>query len=194
MAKFNLVPLVCLSSLCFISSTGASVQAQRGYPELSAFLLDGANCRTSTSHGNSNYNNIKVEEGMEVIVGRILYPTPFLLFAWRENYISLACDINTEQFDVLQLQLGVADDEVQRDSLMTVNIYQGGTIVQTYGGIEAGAVIDTTVDLSNADVSRPGSVSIELECLSTRSSSISCRLFALEAQLFPTTIGSSQKP
>ena len=194
MAKFNLFPLVCLSSLCLISSRGESVQAQRGYPELSAFLLDGANCRTSTSDGNTNYNNLKVEEGMEVVIGRILYPRPFLLFAERENHIALACDINTEQFDVLQLQLGVADDEVQRDSLMTVNIYQGGTIVQTYGGIEDGAVIDTTVDLSNADVSRPGSVSIELECLSTRSSSISCRLFALEAQLFPTTIGSSQKP
>ena len=194
MAKFNLFPLVCLSSLCLISSRGESVQAQRGYPELSAFLLDGANCRTTTSDGNTNYNNLKVEEGMEVVIGRILYPTPFLLFAERENHIALACDINTEQFDVLQLQLGVADNEVQRESLMTVNIYQGGTVIQTYGGIEAGKVIDTTVDLSNTDVSRPGSVSIELECLSATNRSAPCRLFALEAQLFPTTIGSSRKP
>lgn len=182
------LPIVILCLLFpFLISNLRSVMAQEGRPDqnIRFLLLDNANCDYTASHRGSwaTVGGPFERRQMPPIINRQLETSIFHIRAPRQQYTTLVCNINTDDFDTLTLRMGVADESGARNEQMTVNVYQGDdNIIASRQNAEPGAVMHLSIDLSNTPYGNPGNIAIELLC--DRSSySPGCILYFLEAEL-----------
>lgn len=80
----------------------------------------------------------------------------------------------------LKLKMGISDDDARLNSIMTVNIYQGGTKKHTYGNIGSGKVLNVSLDLLNSELTPAEDIAIEVIC---HKSSSYCNLYFLQAEI-----------
>ncbi|MGD1858654.1 MAG: hypothetical protein ACFB0E_01635 [Leptolyngbyaceae cyanobacterium] len=176
--------LLLAFSFCGIVASSAHTQvasdpikSREEGAELTFNLLEGADCVVSTSNATS-----RLVERLETIsVDQQVFDSSFHFQASRGNSVTLNCRAN-EMHGFLSLDLGVPDQIQRYDSVMAVNIYQGGNIIYNYRNLRAGSKIVSVLDLESSEVSiNPNSVAIELIC----SDGYRCELHAIDATLRP---------
>lgn len=145
-------------------------------------LLSNADCTTTASFRTGTYDPATKHEDGEVSIARQFYDYFFWIRAEEDHNTAFVCNIDTDAFDTLTLQLGVGDGHVRYNASMTVNIYQSGTIVSTHGPVQAGDLLEDTVDLLDTSWARPGNIAIELLCDRTEYTH-GCYLVFIEAEL-----------
>jgi hypothetical protein len=165
-----------LATWSFATSTGRSQQAA---PDLSAPLLTGAECVSSSSQS-TYYSRLNPDDARNVSVSRELHTSIFSMQARAGNQTTLTCRVDPAEFSTLDLQFGVSDDDVETNSLMTINIYQGGNVLRTYSNVASGRLITSPIDLSGS-----ASVAIELRCERTNRPQEECLVYFFDAQLIP---------
>lgn len=155
------------------------VQAQRPGSEPSFPLLDNAMCDVSW-YGNVPFFR-RSEYGDRVTISKRLF-TPLYWMRARSGTFLIACQIDTQEYDTLSLQMGVPDN-IAGSPVGTVTIYQGGNTLVEFRNIVKGDLIEYTVDLLNSDFGNPADVSIEYSC--GDAGAHFCSMYITEAELTP---------
>ena len=161
------------------------VLAQRSDADLTASLLDGADCLASSSDASWSYNTIHTESE-PVAINRQIFDRRLSIGADHDGgNTSLSCRVNSRDFSTVDLQMGITDASAQYAVSMTVNIYQGGNLKHTYNNVQAGTMINVLLDLQDPSIpSNQNSFAVEiLDCSSSGSSG--CYLQFVEARLYP---------
>ncbi|MEM8604757.1 MAG: hypothetical protein AAGF24_13090 [Cyanobacteria bacterium P01_H01_bin.121] len=167
----------------FLFLTPAAIaQGDFGTTNVQANLLDQAICQTSTSGTTGEL----IQASQPVSVGRQLYTATAQFRSGPEEFTLLTCEVEANDYQGLQLQLGVSDNAAQVEPTMTVNLYQGGTLLESYADLTTSDRIITTLDLRNPAQANPADVAIELVCDRTRQRTDFCELYVLDATLVPT--------
>jgi hypothetical protein len=156
--------------------------SQKAPADLTVPLLKGAKCVTSTTYDGASSSNLFTDINTSISVNQRLYTPSMRLFTPPNNSITLTCKASDpKHLRYLKLAMGVSDDDAKQNSLMTVNIYQGGTKKHTYGNVRPGSKrIDTTLDLQNRDLNPAEDIAIELLCHKTTNY---CNLYFLQAEI-----------
>lgn len=160
-------------------TTSDSIHGRQEGAELTFNLLEGADCVVSGSATTSF-----MRDSTEVVsVNNQVYDSSFFVQASRGNRVTLSCRID-EIHGLLDLELGVPDNIQRYDSVMAVNIYQGGNVIYNYRNLRAGSKIVSVLNLEDPEIlSNPNSIAVELIC----SSGYRCQLHAIEATLYPAS-------
>lgn len=161
------------------------ILAQKNEADLTAFLLNGADCVVSGS--NRSYSRLYTQT-QPVAINRQIFDRLFSMRAYKDGgYSTLTCRASSQNFSIVDLQLGVSDDSAQSGANMTVNIYQGGNLRHTYNSVRAGTLINVVLDLNNPEIAtNPDSFAIEIFDCNAGSPDRSCYLQFVEARLYPT--------
>lgn len=193
-ARFEKLPaalLLCLPLIALLSREGLS---QRNDADLTAFLLNGADCVVSSS---SRYHSDLDTEADSMPIGNQVFTRLFSLSSDNEGENStLACRASNQEFSTASLQMGIDDNSVQSGTIMTINIYQGGNLKHTYRSVEAGRMISVLLDLNDPQVpNNPDSFAVEIFDCQAASPRHACYLQFTEATLYPsgsvTSLGSN---
>lgn len=161
-------------------STGSSL-AQRSPADLTAYLLDAADCIVSGS--NSSYSRL-YDEISTTAIDRQVYDRLFSISSYfNGGNTTITCRADSEEFRTVDLQMGVSDNSAQYGSNMTINIYQGGHLKHTYNDVQSGTMINALLDLDDPQVPRnANSFAVEIfNCQGRRQ----CYLQFVEARLHP---------
>lgn len=154
--------------------------AQRDPADLTAFLLDGADCVLSGSSSSSRlYTEVK-----PLSIDRQVFDRLFSMRARASGGSStITCRADPQKFSVIDLQMGVHDDSARYGTNMVVNVYQGGNLRHTYNNVQAGTIINTVLDLNDSEIPR-NSNSFAVEIFNCQTSD-HCYLQFVEARLYP---------
>ncbi|MEO0646378.1 MAG: hypothetical protein AAFZ17_09540 [Cyanobacteria bacterium J06650_10] len=177
--NFSLVLSLPIIGLLPLQTMAQRVEGRTEGFDHSNFLLTGANCVVSGD--NSNYSRI-FDRTESVPIGRQVYTSQFAVEA--SEYSSLNCGVDPQEFGTLDLQIGVNDNKISRDSRMTVNIYQGSNLAYRYDNVRGGTLINVLLELDGAAVSG-GQSNFSVE-MSNCQGSGPCRLEFTKAQLLPS--------
>ncbi|MDV3348348.1 hypothetical protein QGP82_06590 [Leptothoe sp. LEGE 181152] len=144
-------------------------------------LLDGAQCTHTSSR--SQYDRLRTGSSI-VSVNRRPYESQFYMSIRATYRAAITCLTDSRIFPLLSLQMGVPDDDVAKETLATVNVYQSGNVVYSYDNIIPGSLINTPLSLGNGE-----DFAIEIVCHRAGSSgqNSSCNLHFLEAKLYGAT-------
>ncbi|MGD1900299.1 MAG: hypothetical protein ACFB16_25595 [Phormidesmis sp.] len=189
---FNRLAIGLIATLPLLGLLPQPIQAQSTQGRVegsdhSDFLLSGANCVVSGN--NSNYSRI-FDQTESVSISRQVYTSQFAVEA--QEYSSLSCSVDPNEFGILDLQIGVNDDKTSRDSRMTVNVYQGSNLAYRYDDVRGGTLISVLLELDGAAVSGGQSnFAIEMTNCQGRGA---CRLEFTKAQLLPGAGFASSSP
>lgn len=165
-----------LSVAVFAASTSyLSAIAQRVGPRTLYPLLDNARCVEGSSNGRFSRSQ------SNAVVQRQLYESDFRISVGKGRAAVLACSIDNTDFDSLTLLMGIDDVSAEYGREMTVNVWQSGSVIESYSNTQGHQLISTNLDLRNTVDARPGNVSIELVC--EQSSYNFCGLHFIEAWL-----------
>lgn len=165
----------------WVSVSTAPSLAQRQGAATQFPLMSNADC--SAVVPTSGVTFMYAEENGQVPIGLQLYDYFYWMRAPGGTAAALVCNIDPNRFDTLTLQMGVSDNRRQYEESMTVNIYQSGTVISTYNLVGPGDLVEATIDLTNADSSRPGSIAIEIFCDSVIRDGRGCYFHLLEGAL-----------
>lgn len=181
MIQYYLRVFLGLSALAIplVSVSTAPSLAQRQGAAAQFPLMSNADC--SAVVPTSGVTFMYAEENGQVPIGLQLYDYFYWMRAPEGTSAALVCNIDPVRFDTLTLQMGVSDN--RRNEFMTVNIHQSGTVISTYNSVGPGDLVEATIDLTNADSSRPGSVAIEIFCDRGGTSPRGCYFHLLEGVL-----------
>ncbi|NET36615.1 MAG: hypothetical protein F6K19_32070 [Cyanothece sp. SIO1E1] len=176
--------LSLLAFSAFLPIAQAGDREQVGAPRTTD-LLAGADCEVAVSDSNHHYSGMNQTPDTNVAIDRQLYNSQFQMRVRANHYIALICEVDNSEdgYDTLELHIGVADNDIQQEPLMTINIYQSGSIISAYRDVIPGRLIETIVDLQNFNVANPEDISIEIDCHKTLNPGKSCRAYILEANL-----------
>lgn len=163
-----------------VSAVSVSTLAQRNPADLTALLVEGANCVVS---GSETWSRLYEESG-SVSVAKQLLTSEFYLTAQENEFVLLTCGADSSRFDTLSLNIGISDTPVE--TLMTINIYHSGNVVHTYSNVGPGNQMDTLLDLQSAELANPQSVAIEMLCHDARARNFPCALHFIDATLHPS--------
>ncbi|MEO0646379.1 MAG: hypothetical protein AAFZ17_09545 [Cyanobacteria bacterium J06650_10] len=166
-----------LSALSFLST---SASAQRNEADLTEYLLDAADCITS---GSSSASRL-YDELSTTSINRQVYDRLFSVSSWHDGgNTTISCRANSEEFSIVDLQMGVSDNSAQYGRNMTVNVYQGGNLRHTYNDVQAGTMISVVLDLNDSQIPRnANSFAVEIFNCQGRNQ---CHLQFVEARLHP---------
>lgn len=191
--KLSFASFFALTFPILTSLNVSSIAQRRSAPLVQFPMLNNANCQYITSgidydfsaYGVPGIGRPYARVEASPIISRQVYNSDFQLRATSGSYTALACDINTDDFDMLTLQMGVMDASADRNEKLHVKIYQSGTVVSNRPEVSPGEVIDFIVDLKNTQYQKPGNISVELTCENS-TQNYGCILYFIEAELYPT--------
>lgn len=156
-------------------------QSQRDNTDLSATLLDGADCVFYTSSVMAELYT----DAAQVSINRIVYDRIFSMEASSSNHSStLSCRVDSDRFSAVDLQMGVSDAAIRNGTSMTVSLYQGGNLRHTYANMQAGSMVEVLLDLNDQGISRHAN-SFAIEITNCNYSFGHCYLQFIEARLLP---------
>lgn len=185
----NFPPFLLVSSLVlsfpFIGIFSGPSAAQRQGPRIQFPLLDNATCRPVTSDTRNLRQEVLERQEDSVAIGRRIYEYSFFMRARGGGYTTLVCQVDTNDFDTLTLQMGIADEAANRSEKITINLYQSGSNISTYDDVQPGDIISTVIDLADSTFSSPGDIAIELLC-DQSTGYYGCYLLFVDAELSPT--------
>jgi hypothetical protein len=149
--------------------------------DLSLPLQQGAQCQYTES---SVYHDYRVDDTRMVTIDSQLWNSQFYLYVQQdptgsdpEPFNRLACLIDTNLYESLEVEFGIADDQINREPTATVNFFQNGSIVRPYTNIPVGQIFYDEIDLeASGGVSR---FTIEMRCTGRGN----CTVDFLRAQL-----------
>lgn len=159
--------------------------AQRNEADLTAFLLNGADCVIS---GSNNNRSRLYTETKPVAINRQIFDRLFSMgSANRGGNSTLACRANSQEYSIVDLRMGVTDNSAQSGATMTVNVYQGGNLKHTYNNVQAGTMVSVVLDLDDPEIaSNPNSFAVEIFDCNAGSPDGACYLQFVEARLYPS--------
>lgn len=173
--------LIASLILPIASLSAIPAAAQRVGADVESPLLDGAKC----VYSNTGKTNARLPtKSADISVSRRLYTSLFHMVSAASYASTLTCKVDSDLYPVLVLQLGVNDDDARLKPLSTINVYQNGSIQQSYSNVVAGGLIDATLITSNGE-----DIAIEMVCHSSVTGSkpninYPCRAHFLEANLY----------
>ncbi|MEN8443875.1 MAG: hypothetical protein ABG776_02560 [Cyanobacteria bacterium J06555_13] len=181
--RFGKIGSAFLLALPIVSLLPQQLHAQRS-DDFSDFLLNGATCVVSGP--NSNYSRIfSTQEA--VSINRQAFNREFSIGATQRGDTLLSCNVDTDQFGLVSLQMGAGDESVATEAVMRIGVYHGGNLRHTYNSVQAGSnMVNVLLDLEDPAVaSNPGSFSIEVSCRAYGNQV--CYLHFIEAKLHPAS-------
>ncbi|MGI2906146.1 hypothetical protein [Tolypothrix sp. VBCCA 56010] len=151
--------------------------------EDSASFFSEAKCKWFSSDTVNSYfvdTSLRNEKPVDVSVKHQIYTSTVYMFTYPTNSITVTCQTDAEKFSKLKLAMGIPDDGIGSKPVMTVKVYQGGTLRQPlYKDIVPGTLIDTTINLQKNN-SGQDNIAIELLC---QRSNKTCDIYFFEPQL-----------
>lgn len=172
-----------LSSSLFTAVAQRQTTPLRRYP-----LLDNATCSHNTSSGSGSYASVGrpfERRDMSPIISNQLRESSFHIRAGAGKFTTLVCNIDTSDFETLTLQMGLEDASSDRELKLTVEVMQGGSVIQNPPNLQPGGIINSVVDLKDMTHGNPGSVAIKLSC-EKKERNVGCIVYFLEAELSPS--------
>lgn len=143
-------------------------------------LLEAADCQIA---GSTNESQILNQPSL-VSINRQVFDRQFALGTYdNANFVTLSCRADANRFSSVDLQMGVDDNAVRDNVNLTVDVYQGGNLRQTYRNMRAGSIANVVLDLADPEVpTNSNNFAIEVTCHTQRAN---CNLQFLEARLYP---------
>lgn len=172
-----------LLAMSFLMVFTKQAFAQRNEADLTAFLLNSADCVLS---GSSNRSRL-YDDVAPVSINRQVFDRLFAMGARYEGGNStISCRANSQKFGLVDLQMGMHDNSARSEATMTVNVYQGGNLKHTYNSVQAGTLINVVLDLNDPEVANnPDSFAVEIFDCNAGSPDYQCYLQFVEARLYP---------
>lgn len=143
-------------------------------------LLEAADCQIA---GSTNESQILNQPSL-VSINRQVFDRQFAIGTYdNANFVTLSCRADANRFSSVDLQMGVDDNAVRDNVNLTVDVYQGGNLRQTYRNMRAGSIANVVLDLADPEVpTNSNNFAIEVTCHTQRAN---CNLQFLEARLYP---------
>ncbi|MEN8443874.1 MAG: hypothetical protein ABG776_02555 [Cyanobacteria bacterium J06555_13] len=174
-----------ISALPLTGLLSQSSLAQRNDADLTAFLLNGADCVVSASEYGYDRLNTETEP---VSINHQVFERLFSIGASDDGgSASISCRANSRDFGLVDLRMGVTDGSAQSGANMTINVYQGGNLRHTYKDVQAGSLISVLFDLNAPEIANnPDSFAVEIfNCTDINNAGNRCNLQFVEARLYP---------
>ncbi|MBD1910707.1 MULTISPECIES: hypothetical protein [unclassified Leptolyngbya] len=177
-----------LFGFCFVGTFGFTVPKGATLPaptqetstNLTPSLFEAADCQIS---GSTNESQI-YDQTTLVSINRQIFDRLFAIGTYdNANFVTLSCRADASRYSLVGLQMGIDDNAARENVNLTIDVYQGGNLRQTYRNLRAGSTANVVLDLADPAVpTNPNNFAVEMTCHTQRAN---CYLQFLEARLYP---------